>query len=290
MSPLSAATAMAAVRATGRLSPALAGQVALAAFFSTSPRMPVRDDDSHTHHAAERSVIEVRGHRITAYQWGRGTRTALVMHGWNARAAQFATLVRELVSEGFRVVGFDAPANGDSAGRRTDVRDWVAAARLLSGTEGPFDLIVGHSFGGFAALTAVRAGVATPRVVTISAAGTVQAFHEQFAAMAGLSPSVAAAFQEAFHRRLGMTRAEADARYDSLQHPLPSDVRLLIAHDAGDRRLDVRHSRELHAAHAGHSHLVITDGFGHNRTLRADAVLDAVLELVRTPLPAPQNR
>lgn len=274
--------AAAGIRAVGAVSPSLAARIALAAFFSTSPRMAVRDDDRHTHDAARRGEIEVRGRRITTYAWGSGTRAVLLMHGWNARAAQFATLVRELVGEGYRVVGFDAPANGASAGRRTDVRDWVAAAQRLSGTEGPFDLIIGHSFGGFAALAAVRAGVGTGRVATISAAGGVQAFHDQFAATLRLTPAVRRAFEAQFYRRLGMPRSTADARYDSLRHPLPQHVDLLLVHDLDDSRLDASHSRELHVVHHGHSELVLTAGYGHNRTLRADPVLDAVLAFAAT--------
>lgn len=275
--------AAAGIRLLGAISPGLAARIALAAFFSTAPRMSVRDDDQHTHSQAVRREIEVRGRRVTAYEWGRGTRAALLMHGWNARAAQFATLVRELVGEGYRVVSFDAPANGDSPGRRTDVRDWVAAAQHLSDSEGPFELVVGHSFGGFAALAAVRGGVRTPRVATVSAAGAVQAFHDQFAATLRLAPPVRASFEKQFYRRLGLPRATADARYDSLQNPLPADVELLIVHDVDDRRLDVRHSRELHAAHRGHSELLLTDGCGHNRTLRADPVLDAILAFAGAP-------
>lgn len=158
------------------------------------------------------------------------------------------------------------------------MRDWVSAAHQLSDTDGPFEMIVGHSFGGFAALAAVRAGVSAPRVVTISAAGTAQAFHAQFADTLRLSPAVRAAFEKRFYRRLDIEPAQAaDAQYHSLRHPLPADVELLVVHDVDDRRLDPRHSRELHAAHAGHSRILLTEGHGHNRTLRADAVLDAVL-------------
>ncbi|GAA2882622.1 alpha/beta fold hydrolase [Microbacterium esteraromaticum] len=271
------------IRLLGATSPALAARIALAAFFSTAPRMSVREDDQHTHAQAERREIEARGRRVTAYEWGRGPRAVLLMHGWNARAAQFATLVRELVSEGYRVVSFDAPANGDSRGRRTDVRDWVAAAQHLSDSEGPFDLIVGHSFGGFAALAAVRAGVRTPQVATVSAAGAVQAFHDQFATTLRLTPPIRTEFEKQFYRRLGLTRAAADARYDSLQNPLPAHVALLIVHDVDDRRLDVRHAHALHAAHRGHCELVLTEGCGHNRTLRADAALDAILAFAAAP-------
>ncbi|MDQ0614826.1 pimeloyl-ACP methyl ester carboxylesterase [Microbacterium sp. W4I4] len=274
-SPMSAVER--SIRLTGAVSPAIAGRLAHSAFLTTSPRMRVRADDLTTHRAARREVIDVQGNAVTTYQWGTGTRAALVMHGWNGRTSQFATLVRDLVGEGYRVVGFDAPAHGDSAGKRTDARDWISAARRLSASDGPFDIIVGHSFGAFAALAAVRAGVPTRGVVSIAGAGTGSALHDEFQRMLRLTPRVRAAFEKAFYRRLGLTRAESDALFDSLANPLPAGVELLVAHDENDMRIDAQNSRDLAAAHSGRSHLLLTRGFGHNRILAADPVLDAVL-------------
>lgn len=279
-------TLIGGIRVASLASPAVAGRLAGAAFFSSSPRMRVREDDRFTHASARRDAIELRGRRITTYQWGAGTRTALLLHGWVGRASQFATLVRDLVAEGYRVIAFDAPAHGASPGRRTDARDWMDAAQLLAGSDGPIDLLVGHSLGGFAALAATRAGLAARRVVTISGAGTVRAFHEEFARMLRLSPAVRTAFEADFHRRLGMTRAQSDARFDTLAHPLPGHVEALFVHDADDRVLPTQHSIDLHDAHPGRSHLLVTHGFGHNSILGADAALDAVLAFAAEGLEA----
>ena len=265
------------LRLVAAASPALGGRIALPIFFSTRPRMRVRPDDEATHHAARQNVIQVRGRAVHTYQWGTGTRAALLMHGWHGRASQFATLVRDLVADGFRVHAFDAPAHGDSPGARTDARDWITTAQTLARTEGPFDLVVGHSFGAFAALAAARDGVDARRIVSIAGAGGVDAFHTQFARTMGLSTAAQAAFEAAFYRRLGMDRAEADARFDSLAHPLPTATELLVIHDAADRTLDADNSRALHAAHGDRSRLMLTKGLGHNRLLVADEVLDAAL-------------
>lgn len=276
---MSAASALvsSSLRTVGTLSPALAGRMAASLFFSTRPRMRLREQDRATHESARREELILQRGPIAVYQWGAGARTALLMHGWSGRASQFATLTRDLVAEGFRVIAVDAPAHGESAGRRTDVRDWVDAAQHLERTDGPFDLVVGHSFGGFAALAAARAGIAMPRIVTISAAGTVTAFHDEFDRMLHLSPAVRAAFESDFHRRIGMTPAEAEARFDSIAHPLPASTELLIVHDTDDRALDARNSVRLHEAHPDTSELVLTRGVGHNGILGADEVLDAVL-------------
>lgn len=278
------------IRITSVVSPRLAGELARASFFSTGPRMRVRGADRATHEAAQRGSLLVRDHRIVLYQWGAGTRTALLMHGWSGRASQFATLVRDLTAEGFRVISFDAPSHGDSPKARTDVRDWVDAAQQLSNAEGPFDVIVGHSFGGFAALAAVRAGVATPRLVTIAAAGSAGAFHDQFSRMLRLTPRTHSAFVASFYRSLGLSETEADALYDSLANPLQG-VEMLIVHDRDDRTLSALHSEQLHVAHPTSS-LLVTERLGHNRILGADEVLDAVLAFATqtAPAPAPSTR
>lgn len=264
------------IRLVAHLSPRLGGRLALQTFFSTT-RMRVSDDDWATHHAARRATIQVRGREIATYEWGAGTAAALLVHGWNGRASQFATLARDLVGEGYRVVAFDAPAHGDSPGRGTDVRDWVAAMRTLTDAEGPFDLVVGHSFGAFAALAAIRDGVDARRVVSIAGGGTVQAFHDQFLRMLALPSAARASFEASFYRRMKLSRDESDARYDTLANPLPPHAELLIVHDARDRGLDPRNSERLHEAHPAQSRLLLTQGFGHNRVLAADPVLDAVL-------------
>ena len=266
----------AGIRFSSRIAPPLGGRLALAAFFTTT-RMRVREDDWATHPAARRATNRVRGRDGAPSQWGSGAKAALLVHGWNGRASQFATLVRDLVGEGYRVVAFDAPAHGDSSGRRTDVRDWIGAMHQLTDSEGPFELIVGHSFGAFAALAALRDGVGCPRVVSIAGAGTVSAFHDQFWQTGRMPDAARPAFEAAFYRRLGLSRAAADARYDSLANPLPPQTELLIVHDGADRGLDARNSEALRAAHPEQSRLLLTQGYGHNRVLTADPLLDAVL-------------
>ena len=54
----------------------------------------------------------------------------MLSHGWDGRASQFSVLARDLIAEGYRVVSFDAPAHGASAGRRTYLVDWLDGAGM----------------------------------------------------------------------------------------------------------------------------------------------------------------
>src|SRR4030095_1878366 len=116
--------------------------LALPLFREVRPALPVRPADRVVHEHAERGTITVRGREIVTYAWGHGPETVLVVHGWRGRASQFGPIVRELRAEGLRVVGFDAPANGDSAGRHTDIRDYLAAIDEMQRRHGMFRLVV----------------------------------------------------------------------------------------------------------------------------------------------------
>lgn len=263
-------------RSASRLSPALAGSLALRAFFQTQPRLPLRETDAATHAAAVRESIRIGGKDVVTYRWGRGDDTVLLVHGWRGRASQFAPLVRELTAEDFHVVAFDAPAHGESAVARTDIRDWIGAIEALQQRHGRFPLIVGHSFGGLAALTAVRWGTTAGRVATIASAGTPQVFLDQFSMMLDLNPRARASFEERFFAKFGEDAASMRLRYDAVANPLPPAVELLALHDASDRQVPQTASADVVAAHGGRARLVRTHGLGHNRILADDATLDAV--------------
>ncbi len=272
--------------AAGRLSPRLAGDLAYRLFFFTRPRMAVRAADAATQDDARRGRLLVRGIPVTTYTWSTGPRTVLLLHGWRGRASQFSPLVRELVAEGFRVVAFDAPAHGSSGGRHTDIRDWVDAAEQLDRTHGPFSALIGHSFGGLAALTVARSSGSVPAVAVVAGAAAPEAFLAQFVRDLRLDAATADRLRIRFHRRLRLDPATAVERYDAAAHPLPADTALLVVHDRGDRRMPDHDALRLYTAHTGRSRLVRTVGLGHTRVLSADPTLDAVVALVTGGLDA----
>ncbi|WP_460795990.1 alpha/beta hydrolase [Microbacterium sp. GXF0217] len=284
--PRSAAFARTTLRAADALSPALAGRIAYGLFFRTRPRMVLRDLDRPTDLAARRALLRVRGRDVVTYRWGDGPRTVLVLHGWMGRATQFAPLARELVAAGLRVVSFDAPAHGASSGRRTDIRDWMAAIDGMQRRFGPFDAVIGHSVGAVAGLTAARTFARAPLVITISGAASPLAMIDQFARLVALSDAARGHLTRLFAARIGETPASVTEHFDAAAHPLPEGTRLLVVHSRDDRGLPDADSVRLHRAHAGRSRMLRPSGLGHNRILSDDDVLDAVVEAVTTTHPA----
>lgn len=279
-------TQVAVIRTADRVSPELAGRVAMPLFRQVLPKLPLRREDRAVHEGAERGTLRVRGRDVVTYSWGRGADTVLLVHGWRGRASQFGPLVRELRSEGFRVVSFDAPANGESAGRHTDIRDYLAAIEGLQARHGRFHLIVGHSFGSLAALTAVREGTAVGGVAAISGMADARYLVDGFAAKVGVSTATADVLARRFARRVMPGVIDPYRRFDAVAAPLPASMPLLVVHDRADREVAASEGHRLHRAHGERSRLVLTSGAGHSRILGADVTLDTVTSFATGGLPA----
>jgi pimeloyl-ACP methyl ester carboxylesterase len=258
------------------MDPRLAGSVAFRLFFETRPRMRVARDAVGIMRDARRESIRVDGRRVDVSCWGVDGPLLVLLHGWRGRGSQFAPLVPALRADGYRVIAPDVPAHGSSQGGRVDVRDWLAVLAELQAQQGRFRAIIGHSFGGFAALTAARLGIATDALVSIAGAGRPDVFLDEFARMTGIGAATRAELERRFLARLGDTPETFALRYDGVAHPLPPTVPLLLVHGARDRQLPVSASRELAEATLGARLEVIPDA-GHTRVIGHLATVDAVL-------------
>ncbi|MFF2487331.1 alpha/beta fold hydrolase [Microbacterium sp. NPDC058062] len=285
---LALAAAGTSVRAAAALSPRWGAAVAMPLFGHVVKPRPVHPDDEATMLRARRQTVRIagidrRGVDVDTYEWGDGPRTVVLAHGWNGRASQFSVLVRELRADGYRVVSFDAPAHGGSGGRHTYLVDWLDVFAALQERRGGFDAMVGHSFGGLATLVGVAGGIDAARVVTIAAPADADLLLSQFQGMLGYSDAVAASMRELFATRYFPGEPDPFAWLSGVRRPLPAGVPLLVAHDHGDRVVPFGEAGRVVAANPG-AKLLATKGLGHNRILTDDAVLDAVLGHVRTPL------
>ncbi|MDY0907978.1 alpha/beta fold hydrolase [Microbacterium sp. CFBP9034] len=284
---LALSTAGVAVRAAGAVSPRWGAAVALPLFGHVSRPRPVGAGEQATMWQARRSTLRIPGIQrsgpgVVAYEWGHGTDVVVLAHGWTGRASQFAALVRELTAEGLRVVAFDAPAHGDSSGRRTYLVDWIDALTELQQRHGRFHAVVGHSFGGLAALVAGADGVQADHVITVAAPADADLLLSQFQGMLGYGDPTSAALRERFARRYFPGEADPFGRLSPVRRPLPAGVALLAVHDEADRMVPYGELSRIRAANGG-ARAVTTRGFGHNRILESDPFLDAVLEFIAPP-------
>lgn len=271
--------AVRAVRAWFRVASAVAPRAAerQAASLFLSPPRKRRSDPQMEDAAAGRYALTVRDGemRVAAWSWGSGP-AVLLAHGWGGGAADMAPLAEELQRAGYRAVLFDFPAHGRSAGRQTNMVEWLRAIRAAAAAVGPLHALAGHSFGGAAVALALAELEMDARgaVLIAPALGPVY-FLEQFRGMTGLSPERAEGMMRHIARTIGREPASLDARQAAAGLRVPG----LIVHDPSDRDVPWSHGESIAQAWPG-SRLLRAEGLGHRRLLRDPAILTAATEFI----------
>src|SRR5689334_14516745 len=141
-----------------RLAPQTARAYAVQLFF-TPFRYPVPEKELKALRYSEQFTLDANGIEIRCYKWGTGEKFVLVVHGWAGRATQFRRFVKPLLEAGYKVVGFDGPAHGNSGGKTTTFREFEVALQKVYEREGQPAAIVAHSYGGNAVLYSAMNGL-----------------------------------------------------------------------------------------------------------------------------------
>ena len=268
-----------AYRGVEWLAPPLAGRLAIYIFFRPmrNPR-PRREQPILDSAKIERRFFSgyypraIAESYYTKYTWGQGE-PILLVHGWGGRATQFSSIVSEFVDAGYQVVAFDAPAHGDSPGRRTNLLEFDGILRDLSTEYGRFQAIVAHSLGAVASARALTAGTTANRLVTIGAPATMEHLLEGFAqAVPATDRSLT------FLKSHLVTLADQGIEEFSLLTHYPNlPTPTLTIHDRQDKSVAFSQAERLIDSNPK-AKLIATEGLGHNRILSDPNVVSEILE------------
>lgn len=260
-----------------RLTPKLANRF-FAYLFFTPIGYPTPEKEQKSETFAEKFVLIIKGTRIQCYQWGKSTKTILVVHGWAGRATQFRRFVKPLLEQGYQVIGFDGPAHGKSSGKSTHLNEFLEVIRDME-SRYKIDAVIAHSFGGVASLYAVAEGVPVKTLINIASPTIADEIINTYLKALGGSAKTGQAFKEFVIRKYGKPFEE----YSSLVFikRVPSDFNLLLVHDEEDNEVSMAHPNELLKIFP-QARLYKTSGLGHTRILRDDSVIQEVVTFIRS--------
>lgn len=271
-------TTLSPVRATfavlGRLAPSLAATWAMDLFFT--PRGRRRSPRIGAFLAAGRRFdVSFKGQRVAAWSWGEGPAVYLV-HGWAGMGGQLAAFGPPLLAGGFRVVTFDAPGHGASAGRRSSIVHFEGALQAVAEKEGPAHAVIAHSLGAAAVARALTRGFEAGRVVFIGPTGGPRDWAERFRRHLGVPTHVMASMRQRSERWLGASWADFDVPMLAQRQVAP----LLIFHDRDDAEVPWSDGAAIAKAWPG-ARLMTTAGLGHRRILRDERVVSQSVAFVK---------
>jgi pimeloyl-ACP methyl ester carboxylesterase len=258
----------------GRIAPGLAATLALDLFFTPRGRRGSRRTSAFL--ATARPVeVSAAGHRVVGWAWGEGPAVYLV-HGWAGVGGQLAAFVPPLLAGGFRVVTFDAPGHGVSAGRRSSIIHFARALEQIVAKEGQPHAVIAHSLGAAAAVRALTQGLEVGRAVFVGPTGGPRDWAERFRRELGVPGHVMSSMRARSEVWLGASWDDFDIPALARSQAVP----LLVIHDQDDAEVPWSDGAAIAAAWPG-ARLVTTAGLGHRRILRDEGVVSQAVAFVK---------
>ncbi len=260
--------------ALSRTSPELASRIAMKIFSHPHKTGPRRQNELNWLADATPFRLPVLGRELAAWSWGDGP-TILLHHGWAGRGSQLGAFVKPLVTAGFSVVAYDAPAHGDSPGRTTNGFEMgaiiVEATRRMFGLHG----IIAHSLGCSSSAFAMRSGIQVSRLVFLNPPAEMDTYAAVFGTSLGFSDGVIEMMKTGFTK-------ECEVHWDDFR---PTrlvrgiKVPLLVVSDKDDKQAPWQHGQSIAAA-CPTARFVATEGLGHSRILVDAWVIEQVIEFL----------
>jgi pimeloyl-ACP methyl ester carboxylesterase len=261
-----------------RLAPTLTHRYFVNLFFAPL-HYPTPEKERKAETFSHTFSFEVENKKVQAYTWGDHAKYILVVHGWAGRATQFRRFIKPLLAAGYSVIGFDAPAHGNSAGKRTTIFEFEQALKKIYELKGEPEAIMAHSFGGGAVLHAAMNGLPVKKLINIASPTIGDEIINTYLRTINGSPKAAAFFKNFIRTTYGKPFDEYTALH-FIKH-LPAPLDLLLIHDADDREVALQHAEALVKVYPS-ARLIRTTGLGHTRILKDNAVIDAAVTFITT--------
>jgi pimeloyl-ACP methyl ester carboxylesterase len=285
---MSTATTLAAWRGffgvSEQLAPSLTARIAARMFLT--PRGPRRVDvlDPHVPFG-EIGTLAMGDERIATYSWRLDSRRprVLLSHGWEGWGLQWGPWIAPLLEAGYEVVTFDHVAHGRSTGRRATGPIFMRAIRHMSASFGPFDAIVGHSFGAAMAAMSLARGLDTRAIALVSSPSDLAQATSRFARMLRLSERTRLGVQQRLEEIVGVPLAEFSLHRAGGRVHTPA----LVVHDEEDREVPFESTDDYRQHWGGPLSIHATRGLGHRRIVRDEGVIRRTIEFLDAHLDPP---
>jgi pimeloyl-ACP methyl ester carboxylesterase len=211
---------------------------------------------------------------IKKYTWGNGSKTALLVHGWESNAGSLGAFVKLLTENNYTVIGFDCPAHGQSGGKQTTLFRNSDAALLICNQLDHIDIAITHSFGSVVLMNAIlhNKNISLDKLVMITTPNELQKAFDDFYNLLKINNRVRQLMEQKIEKRYNIKIKDMTASVLCHQLHLKHAI---IVHDKQDKVIPF-HNAETVAKNLKNCQLIPIDNAGHYKILWDKRVLDLV--------------
>lgn len=227
-------------------------------------------------YTAQKEKISVKGRQIQTYFWPGGRQNVLLVHGWESNTSRWKSLVEKLLSEGFGAIALDAPAHGDSSGKRFNQFVYGEAIMKLAEKYKPA-YAVGHSLGG-STLLIQHHQERIPyiqKMVLLAPASEMKSIANFLQEKMGLSSELLVDVEKLFQAEFGYDFHGFSLKKFTRDFELPS----LFIHDKDDQTVSYKETMAI-MDEWENATLLLTKGLGH--TLKSDDLNNSIIKFLKT--------
>jgi pimeloyl-ACP methyl ester carboxylesterase len=242
-----------------------------------TPRKKSRKDVPAVFASGENLSFRLEGHTVRGHRWlpaARPEKKVLIAHGFESTSKNFEQYIQALLKKNYEVLAFDAPAHGESGGKRITLPLYIKTLRIIYEDYGPIQSFMGHSFGGLAIshlLESIPHDRAAKLVLVAPPGGIISAV-DSFFQLLQLSGEVRKAFDEYIYEHSGLLPEYFSMRR-AMDHITAS---VLWLHDEDDRITPLKDALVVKEDQHDNLRFVITKGLGHRKIYRDPAIMEQI--------------
>ena len=259
-----------------KLSPKLATDFAIKLF--TTPirhKLPKREEPMEQNSKQVYITIPQLDKKIRVFEYGSGSKKALLVHGWSGRGTQLVSIADALIKQGYTVISFDAPAHGKSEGKVSYMTMFIESILELERIYGGFEVAVGHSLGGMSVMNSLKRGLKLKKAVLVGSGDIVHDIFEEFITKLGLKTQMLDRMKQKFEKRF----QDKLSNYDVFEAAKNIDIPVFVIHDTQDQDVPVKCADHIYK-YLKNGKILITEGLGHRKILGDKAVVQEIITFI----------
>jgi pimeloyl-ACP methyl ester carboxylesterase len=245
-----------------------------------TPQIKAPKKQSPVFDKGEPLSFRLEGHAVRGHRWLPVTPTpplkkVLIAHGFESSSRNFDGYIDALLKKGYEVLAFDAPAHGESGGRRITLPNYIKVLETIGQNYGPIHSYMGHSLGGLALALFLSS---TPhskdtRLVLIAPAVETTAAVDAFVQLLQLNPEVRKEMDEYVQEISGHPFS-----YYSLRRALKQvQADVLYLQDEEDRITPLADALRVKDDAHPNIRFVVTRGLGHRKIYKDPEMMEQIV-------------